>query len=108
MDVSSYGFGGETVEKVFKMFVSDNPSLFYISETCQYIFESEGRTVTDVIIAYTDGKVIDEFDKSGQLMKTADRAVIADKIEKLEETVNKILGGIPEDASLLEKEKYAV
>ncbi len=105
LDVSDYGLGGDDIELIYRIFISDNPALFYISRNCKYLYSSDSGIVTDILLSYTDGEVTDEFDASCKLVKIADREIIAEKIDELESCVNEILEDIPETASLIDKEK---
>lgn len=105
LDISSYGFSGDDIEKIYRVFISDNPALFYVSRTCKYLYSKDDGIVSDILLMYTDGEVTDKYNDECKLVKTADRKIIADKIDRLEKSVNRILKDIPEELTAVEKEK---
>lgn len=105
LDVSKHKIKGDDVEKIYHIFMADNPSLFYISRTCKYVYSNDDGIVSEILLMYSDGEITDEFDSNCKLIKTADREVIADKISELEKCVNSILEDIPENTSEIDKEK---
>ncbi len=105
IDLSEFLSEPEDVEKVFRCFLADNPQLFYVSRNCHYMYDVDSGCVTNLLVKYTDGDVTDEFDDNCRLTKTADREVISDKIDELEDAVEDVLEIIPLDCEPVEKEK---
>ncbi len=104
-DISKFEVKYETAYSVLQKFIADNPQYFYISRSYIITTNADTGDVLAIILSYTDGTVADTFDNSLNLTKSADRKVIADKIDKLTKAIEKILENIPSNFTELEKEK---
>ena len=104
-DISDFRVKYETAYTILQRFIADNPQYFYISRS--YIITSDADTgnVLAIILSYTDGTVADTFDNNLNLIKSADRKVISEQIEKFSKKIEEILGTIPSNFTELEKEK---
>ena len=90
---------------IFQKFLSDHPHYFYISKSCIVSYNSRTGTATEITLRYTDGTVADQYDSNFNMIATADRAIITEKIARLQSVIESILETIPANCSDLEKEK---
>ena len=102
LNIEKYKLTSEKLEELYRIFIADNPALFYISRNCQYVYED--GIVTDLLIRYTDGENTDKFNSDGTLSAVADRTIIKKKLEELKNQVDEILSDIPSDISDFDKE----
>ena len=105
IDIGDEYYTADVVTKVYSRFLSDYPQYFYVTGNIEYgVAKDEG--IEYIRIKYTDGVTVDDFNDNGNLSKTADRKLIAERIERFNSEVDKILYGIPAGLSQLELEKY--
>ncbi len=105
LDLKKHNLSKTQIKKVYDAFIADNPQYFYISKYCIYVIDSLNETVTDFILQYTDGTVIDTFDDNNNPIKLADRQKINNQIVEFSEKISAILSNIPSNVSELEREK---
>ena len=104
-DISKLKVKYETAYTVLQKFIADNPQYFYISRSFIITSNADTGDILAIIISYTDGTVTDTFDDSLNLIKSADRKIISEKIEKFNKKIEEILSNIPSNFTELEKEK---
>ena len=104
-DISRLKVKYETAYTVLQKFIADNPQYFYISRSFIITSNADTGDILAIIISYTDGTVTDTFDDSLNLIKSADRKIISEKIEKFNKKIEGILSNIPSNFTELEKEK---
>lgn len=96
----------EDIVSVFQKVLTDYPQYFYVSRSCMLAYSSRGNTIRAIVLLYTDGEATDEYDENMNLLQSADRTVINQKIDTLQSTVEKIVSKIPSETSEIIKEKY--
>ena len=105
VDLSDFSVYSDDVSYVFQKVMADYPQFFYISRTCLLVYNSKGRTVKALALLYTDGTVIDQFDKQMNLTQKADRQVINAKVLQLKSAVEDVISKISADTDDVIKEK---
>ncbi|MBQ7835793.1 MAG: hypothetical protein IJ389_00905 [Clostridia bacterium] len=105
LDVEGKGYSVETVEKVFSLVKADHPEYFYVTDDFEYKYYVGETDVTIILIKFTDGKVVDAFDEDGNIVRCADRELIAERVSDFRKKVTEILEKLPDDGSQLELEK---
>lgn len=105
VDLSAYSCSIDTLTKVYQFVVADNPQYFYLSKSYGYTYDSNRRSVKQLILMYSDGTLTDRYDGRGNMTVTADRSRISQQIASFNAKVAAIVNGISTGASDLEKEK---
>lgn len=105
LDLKKYNLNKNQVKRIYDAFLADNPQYFYVSKYCVYIIDSINEKVTEFILQYTDGTVIDTFDDKNNPIKLADRQKINSQIVNFTEKISAILSNIPSNVTELEREK---
>ena len=105
VDLSSYKCSKDMIEKIYAALVADYPQYFYLTKNCSYSYDSKKQCVNQLFLMYTDGTTTDQYDDSGKRTITANRDVIANKINAFEAKISEFIRSIPSDSSALEKEK---
>jgi len=95
----------EDIVSVFQKVLTDYPQYFYVSRSCMLAYSSRGNAIRAIVLLYTDGEVIDEFDENMNLLQSANRNVINEKIDILQSEVEEIISQIPAESSDVIKEK---
>ena len=106
VNTSGLSVSSDDIVSVFQKVLTDYPQYFYVSRSCMLAYGSNRNTIRAIVLLYTDGNLTDEFDEDMNLLQSADRTVINQKIDLLQETVEKIISEISSEASDIIKEKY--
>lgn len=105
VDLSSYKCSGDMIEKIYAALMADYPQYFYLTKNCSYSYDSKNQCVKQLLLMYTDGTTTDQYDDYGKRTITANRDVIANKINAFEAKISEFISSIPSDSSALKKEK---
>lgn len=95
----------EQISIAYQRVLADHPQFFYVSRSFWYISGTKSNNIKALVLSYFDGEVSDEIDDDLNFIKTADRTVINQKIDKLKTEIEKILSTIPLEESEVIKEK---
>lgn len=105
VDLSSYGCSMDALAKIYQYVVADNPQYFYLAKNYGYTYNSNKQTIKQLILMYTDGTTVDQYDGQGNLATAANRSLISQQIATFNGKISNIISSIPISASDLEKEK---
>lgn len=105
VDFSKLKVSYEDAVSVLQKVLADYPQFFYISRNFMLVYGGNGETVRAIVLLYSDGTVVDEFDENLNLLISADRTVINQKISELKQAVETAISEIPADLSDVAKEK---
>lgn len=105
VNTSKLSVSYDDIVSVFQKVLTDYPQYFYISRSCMLAYGSRGNNIRAILLLYTDGNVTDSYDENMNLLQSADRNLINQKINALQSAVEEIVSQIPTEASDIIKEK---
>lgn len=105
VDFSGLSASYDEAVSAFQKVLADYPQFFYISKSFMLVYSAQGTAVRAIVLLYTDGSVTDELDESLNLIQSADRAVINQKIALLKEKIESVIAKIPVETAEVLKEK---
>ncbi len=105
VDLSGLFASYDEAVSVFQKVLADYPQFFYISKSFMLVYSAQGTAVRAIVLLYTDGSITDELDEGLNLIQSADRAVINQKIASLKKSVELAIAKIPLEATEVLKEK---
>lgn len=83
---------------------ADNPQYFWLSSSTTVFYDSATGNVSKILLSYSDGTKRDTFDKKGNPVTVADRAVIQQKRTQLNNKISQILASLQANLPQVERE----
>ncbi len=83
---------------------ADNPQYFWLSGSTTVFYDRATGNVSKILLSYSDGTKRDTFDKKGNPVTVADRAVIQQKRTQLNSKISQILASLQANLPQVDRE----
>lgn len=83
---------------------ADHPQYFWLSGSTTVFYDSATGNVSKILLSYSDGTKRDTFDKKGNPVTVADRAMIHQKRTQLNSKISQILASLPANLPQVDRE----